>query len=305
MVLRRSLIVLLLLGTCFYFSYGQAVTEWRNYVDSGGDVWFQAPASAFVSQNRESDPGVVALYTFFDGVKLTVTQMDVKGDGLKYVKQFKLPWEKGGTVQNLKSENFYVRRVDELVGPDVFVKLYVGSKKQYFLFDLAASKDNPALQRFLNTVRFGGARLYPGPAVHDIDVNLAPVAFDKLPTSPEVEAALKKKPASPEPVAKFQTIKQKLPLDLDKLSRDVTVVLKPRPGYTDNARMNGIQGTIYANVQYLASGEIGNIIVDDRLDRGLANMVVEAVRKIKFIPAEIDGKPVDVTQTLHYSFSIY
>jgi len=80
---------------------------------------------------------------------------------------------------------------------------------------------------------------------------------------------------------------------------------KPKPSYTDNARQNNKQVTVYAKVDFLKDGQIGSITVDPRLDRGLAANVARVVRQIKFIPAEVNGKAVNVTRVLEYRFSIY
>jgi len=59
------------------------------------------------------------------------------------------------------------------------------------------------------------------------------------------------------------------------------------------------------NIEFLATGEIGTITVDKRANRGLARNVINAARKIKFIPAKANGRSVDVTRTLGYIFLIY
>jgi hypothetical protein len=41
------------------------------------------------------------------------------------------------------------------------------------------------------------------------------------------------------------------------------------------------------------------------MNKGLVINSVDAARRIKFLPAEVDGKPVDVTKIVEYSFSIY
>ncbi len=42
-----------------------------------------------------------------------------------------------------------------------------------------------------------------------------------------------------------------------------------------------------------------------KMNKGLVINSVDAARRIKFLPAEVDGKPVDVTKIVEYSFSIY
>jgi hypothetical protein len=42
-----------------------------------------------------------------------------------------------------------------------------------------------------------------------------------------------------------------------------------------------------------------------KLNKGLVKNSVDAARRIKFLPAEVDGKPIDVSRMVEYSFSIY
>jgi len=304
MKLRRILSVLLAISALSLAAFGQISAQWKNYVDSAGEIWFQAPASVLI--DRDIDLNAMTLHTFFDGVKLSITKQEIKDEPLKYVKDLRLPFGlKGAKVQNYKSDAIYVRREQEVVGSNLLVTLYVGSKKSYFVVKLAASTDNSAMKRFLETVRFGGSRLSPNPNVQDKAISGESTVFDTLPTSPETQAALSKKPTGSEPAGKFGNVRNWLPLEFDKLSGDVIILRKPRPSYTDDARMRGIQGTIFVNVEFLANGDIGNITVDDRADRGLGKNVMTAVRKIHFIPAQANGKPIDATRTLFYQFAIY
>lgn len=85
----------------------------------------------------------------------------------------------------------------------------------------------------------------------------------------------------------------------------MAILSKPRPGYTDEARSNGVQGTVILNVTFEADGSIGLIEVVKGLEQGLTEKTEEAVRKITFTPARKNGKPVSITRQLIYSFSIY
>ncbi len=85
----------------------------------------------------------------------------------------------------------------------------------------------------------------------------------------------------------------------------LVILSKPRPGYTDEARANGVQGSVIVKVTFEANGTIGLIEVVKGLEHGLTENTEEAVRKIAFTPARNNGKPVSITRQLEYSFSIY
>ena len=83
------------------------------------------------------------------------------------------------------------------------------------------------------------------------------------------------------------------------------IISKPRPGYTDAARQNNIQGTVILRVTFLASGQVGSISAVKGLPNGLTEQAIAAARRISFEPAKRDGQGQSVTKQVEYSFSIY
>jgi|ERR1035437_9942716 hypothetical protein len=143
---RRIISVLLLVNLFGFAAYGQGA-EWRNYVDSSGELWFQAPASILI--DRDSELKAVTLHTFFEGVKASVRKQEIKDEPIKYVKGLSLPFGlPGSNVRNYKFTDFYVRREDEMYGSDLHVTIYAGSKKSYFVITLIGSNDNPTMKLF-------------------------------------------------------------------------------------------------------------------------------------------------------------
>jgi protein TonB len=82
------------------------------------------------------------------------------------------------------------------------------------------------------------------------------------------------------------------------------ITYKERPGYTQEARDNGVQGTVVLNVIFEADGTISRIRVVRGLPDGLVERAIEATRKIKFKPAIKDGQPVSVRGNLEYKFTL-
>jgi hypothetical protein len=58
-----------------------------------------------------------------------------------------------------------------------------------------------------------------------------------------------------------------------------------------------------ARVTFLASGQIGDIVIYSDENKGYIEDCVNAVKKIKFIPAQENGKPVDSVQTVSYALN--
>lgn len=89
------------------------------------------------------------------------------------------------------------------------------------------------------------------------------------------------------------------------VTQGLKILSKPRPGYTDAARQNNIQGTVILRVTFLASGQVGSVSVVKGLPNGLSEQAIAAARRISFEPAKTNGIGQSVTKQIEYSFSIY
>jgi TonB family protein len=83
------------------------------------------------------------------------------------------------------------------------------------------------------------------------------------------------------------------------------ILSKPRPGYTDAARLNGVQGNVILRVTFTADGSVGKIDVVRGLPDGLTERAIAAARKITFEPVMVNGRPITVTKQIEYGFFIY
>ncbi len=91
--------------------------------------------------------------------------------------------------------------------------------------------------------------------------------------------------------------------------KSLQLIDKPRANYTEEARQKKAHGTVSLRVTFLASGGIGDVTVvkaKKKLQKtGLVAQAVEAAKKIKFIPAERDGKSISVAKIVQYNFNLY
>jgi TonB family protein len=85
----------------------------------------------------------------------------------------------------------------------------------------------------------------------------------------------------------------------------VRVLSKPNPSYTDRARANQVSGTVVLRCVFTADGRVRYIHPVVGLPDGLTESAIDAARKIKFIPATKDGRPVSMWMELQYNFNLY
>ncbi|MEO8127696.1 MAG: energy transducer TonB [Bryobacteraceae bacterium] len=88
------------------------------------------------------------------------------------------------------------------------------------------------------------------------------------------------------------------------VSESVQILRRPRPQYTDEARRLQIEGEVVLEAVFTASGEVRVVRVVRGLGHGLDENAVAAARNIHFIPARMDGRPVDRSGTVRLTFQL-
>jgi TonB family protein len=83
------------------------------------------------------------------------------------------------------------------------------------------------------------------------------------------------------------------------------LISKPEPIYTQEARNQQISGTIVLRCVFASDGTVKHILILQALPGGLTAQAIEAAKKIRFIPATRDGKPVSMWMQLEYNFNLY
>lgn len=91
----------------------------------------------------------------------------------------------------------------------------------------------------------------------------------------------------------------------DELIEKASISSKPEPGYTEEARRNGVSGVVRLRAVLDPDGTVKHVLVLRGLSHGLSEMAVRAARKIKFRPATRNGQPVSQYIVLEYNFMTY
>jgi TonB family protein len=84
----------------------------------------------------------------------------------------------------------------------------------------------------------------------------------------------------------------------------VSILSKPKPQYTDEARKQKIEGEVLLHVVFNANGrlEVKNILKG--LGHGLDEAAVRAAQQIRYTPAKRGGQSVDIEAKLHIVFQL-
>jgi TonB family protein len=88
------------------------------------------------------------------------------------------------------------------------------------------------------------------------------------------------------------------------VEQPVEIVSKPTPEYTDEARRARIEGTVALELEFTAAGEVRVLRVVRGLGHGLDETAQQAAVRIRFKPAQSDGRPVDSRATVLITFRL-
>jgi TonB family protein len=84
----------------------------------------------------------------------------------------------------------------------------------------------------------------------------------------------------------------------------VEILSKPQPAYTEEARRLRIEGEVWLEALFRASGEVQVVRVVRGLGHGLDESAIEAARRIRFRAARQDGVPVDSSAVIRIRFEL-
>jgi TonB family protein len=98
--------------------------------------------------------------------------------------------------------------------------------------------------------------------------------------------------------------KKKAPQQVKAVMLPVSIQEKPTPVYTAEARKLHVEGEVLLQVMFTATGQVRVLRVLHSLGHGLDEAATQAAERIRFSPAQQEGRPVDSTATLHIVFQL-
>ena len=165
---------------------------------------------------------------------------------------------------------------------EIMSQFFATEHRLYHFEAMGTSLDDPRMTKFFASL-----------SLHKLKDSIEVVNGPGLPWEP---------PAEPEPSDDETTKRLYVGKDVDRKAR---LGMKPEPSYTEEARQNSITGTVILKVVFSRNGSITNIRTVSGLPYGLTERVIDAARKIKFIPAIKNGKYVSMWYQLEYNFNLY
>lgn len=285
----------------------QETGKWTKIASPKGDFIAQMPPDFLV----DNEDDAYRVYAFHNEATMRIV-IDETSDAksrLKMMRQF--PGAREARVTQFDIGSFSGKMYTYEREKGISVSIYLASSKAFITVSASAKEEsNAALKNFLYSIRANNQTLFKNPPLINQDAG-EPISVAALRTSPIVLSMLKIKDGEKAPV-KYALEDSKKKKDDDeeeddavKYSRPLITLRKPRASYTDTARGNNVQGIVRMKIVFRSDGRIGAITVLQKLDGSLTAEAVNAARKIKFVPAEIDGKAVDAAKVVEYTFTLY
>jgi TonB family protein len=77
----------------------------------------------------------------------------------------------------------------------------------------------------------------------------------------------------------------------------------PSPAYPEEARRNGVQGTVVARIVVETGGRVGQVEILSGPEE-LHDTVLRTLRRWRFRPATLEGRPVSVQRIVRIPFRL-
>jgi hypothetical protein len=218
------------------------------------------------------------------------------------------PPEEGEEV--FKAEGLEGSRRCSGPGKRVSCTIWLTSDRYNYVFTVDSLSEKPEIAKiFLASIMVRGKAVFIGePALVSETRQLA-----QLTTSPEITRALTRTPNDPVKVTQKRLSDHTGDKELPDAVSPAVILEWPLPeglgkialGHSPNFGKKRTGADIVvrgarAAVTFLASGEIGEVVIYSDEKKNFIDECIDAVKKIKFIPAREDGKAVDSVQTVSY-----
>jgi hypothetical protein len=280
----------------------QADPEWVRLQTDDGAFSIEMPAghkyfyskdgfsiSRMSSNFQVSEMSMLTAY--HEGTMLAVEVYDGgKGAlGAMYDRDKQRLWAEDSTVQ---IEGVETKRL-KFDGGDAMGEMRYLRHGKWILVILAASREGrtPTFERFLSSIKLrpkGAGPLPDAKAFSDLKSEDVLIQTDDNGT---------KSTTPPPPLAAGQAA--------DPTVKKFKLLRAPNPSYVDSARQSGTSGNIRIKVHFKADGFVPKIEVLKTLPQGLLRQALYAAIRIRYLPQEKDGKPVDTSRTVDFRFGIY
>lgn len=282
--------------------------EWMRVESDDGEFSIEVPArhkfvgdkSGFTVSNGESDfplREMKMLNAYAENSLLSFERYTANRAALDVIRN--QDKDDGNSTEIRRGDDVRIKQI--LTKNDKFyaVRQYFYSKSHIYILTAAArSGETAAIKRFLDSLIF---KPLSGDDKTGNNKTPGAISFSRLKASEIVIDENPKPYEKPDKDAKPKT-KDKTP---DENASRLLIVNKQSPSYTVAALLDGTTGKIGMRLTFSEDGFVSKVGFLTSLKQGLLRQAFFSAARIKFLPAEKDGKPKTVTSVVEYHFGRY
>ncbi len=301
----------MLKATLFFFLIG--VNVFGQQKDTSGEeanwVRFESPARDFsvalpsTGYLVDNEDGGYRLHYFSSQVAIRVEMISKSRAKDDFKLSYNLEQEK--KYRLVETGDFLIGqffREDKRKEPEELWLHVASSKGSYLVTASANDTSSPIFRRFIDSIRLNDNALYSPQKPYLSETQRLLVS--SLKTDAVILEALRRPDSKQKKLERAAKGSGEEAVEKGVYSKPLIVLRKPRVG-VDSVRGRVISGTVRVRITFLANGEIGNVDLLNSVEVSLDMNAFNAAKKIKFLPAEKNGKAVDVTKVIEFSFLVY
>lgn len=210
-----------------------------------------------------------------------------------------------GNYQDFRVGDFVGRKTTFDTEKTLAMSVAIAVKNKVFLINASAkNEDERIYEKFVMSLMLNGKPLFKSQTSESSDAPRS-VFISTLQTSPEILEALNQKQEKSEIKVVKSTLTQQEENKAERnFPRPLIILRQPYFEFIDVASRNNYSGLVKLKINFLASGKVGDIFIVSDSPNGITEIAIKAAQKIKFLPAEIEGKKVDATRSIEYAFNV-
>jgi hypothetical protein len=302
------LIFFLLFGFDQIFAQENPVSteKWLRIESDAEDFSVALPSNAIIDAEERKYGQILKAVAFQNGVEMEL--LIIKSNDDKYRRVNILPND-GRKLVSFKVGEFMIIKSEPRLPTGKFHNSFFIVKKDttYTLSVTAKTGREKEVEQFLDSLILDGKSF----AAQKEKQNLAEelVSVSALKTSAEVTEAFNRKLQKNKIKVTYEAASSDADdVETEGLTRPATILERPSPTLDASfASMGGASGifAVKLKINFLANGSIGDITVLSVVNKEFSKACVEAAQKIRFVPAQSNGKNVDSVRIVEYTIGIF
>jgi hypothetical protein len=277
--------------------------KWLRIETEDKDLSVAFPQTNIIDAEKRDFGQRLRVVAFENGVEMEIKFSEESGAKERISRMFDT---KAANSNLMKVGDFLVRKSEpeKLDGKNFFTSLAIARKDNFYILSVHANTgDEPEVARFLYSIRLEGKPLF----VQNQQSNYQEqnINIEDLQTSADVIEAFERNSGKNKGKVTYELDSKNPDAETDNLKHRAIILDRPfprfRPQFENGFPIRDTSLEVKLRVQYLADGQVGDIVVLSESDKNFTDSAIDAVRDSVFIPARRGDEFVDSVQKVNFT----